>query len=85
MELTSFSINFSDWFPLFNPGAIQDCLVGEIELAQYFLAILNLSDEYKKWAKLCAIEKEMLTAANDGIDSEKTQHLTDHTQVYYQF
>nr|GMD62512.1 DAR GTPase 2, mitochondrial [Ipomoea batatas] len=69
-------------------GAIQDCLVGEIELAQYFLAILNRSDEYKKWAKLCAIEKDMVAATSDGFDLEKTQksqHLTDHTQVYYQF
>nr|GMD59450.1 DAR GTPase 2, mitochondrial [Ipomoea batatas] len=66
-------------------GAIQDCLVGEIELAQYFLAILNRSDEYKKWAKLCAIEKDMVAATSDGFDLEKTQksqHLTDHTQDF---
>ncbi|KAM1706012.1 hypothetical protein ACFX2K_028213 [Malus domestica] len=32
-------------------GTIQDCFAGEKEMAQYFLAILNMSDEYKKWAK----------------------------------
>ena len=35
-----------------NTGAINDSLVGGKELAQYFLSILNLSEEYKKWSKL---------------------------------
>ncbi|KAK7814613.1 dar gtpase 2, partial [Quercus suber] len=34
------------------PRSIRDCLLGEREIAQYFLALLNSSDEYKKWAKL---------------------------------
>ncbi|RVW39319.1 DAR GTPase 2, mitochondrial [Vitis vinifera] len=42
-------------------GAIKDCLVGEKELAQYFLSILNRSDEYKKWEKLSAEENEIST------------------------
>ncbi|KAI8025718.1 hypothetical protein LOK49_LG02G00995 [Camellia lanceoleosa] len=33
-------------------GAINDCLIGEAKLAHYFLAVLNLSDEYKQWSKL---------------------------------
>nr|XP_016475252.1 PREDICTED: DAR GTPase 2, mitochondrial-like [Nicotiana tabacum] len=59
-------------------GAIRDCLVGEVELAEYFLSIFNLSDEYKKWAKLS------LSGADDSSELErrqKRQYLTDHTQV----
>ncbi|CAH9112859.1 unnamed protein product [Cuscuta epithymum] len=69
-------------------GAIQDCLDGEVELAQYFLAILTTSDEFKKWAKLGGIEKDMLvvTATDDELDLEKTQKMkhrvTDHTQDF---
>ncbi|VFQ75843.1 unnamed protein product [Cuscuta campestris] len=69
-------------------GAIRNCLVGEVELAQYLLGIVNTSDEFKKWAKLVAIEKEtVIAAANNGcFDSKKTQrtrqYLTDHTQDF---
>ncbi|KAF3675043.1 putative pectinesterase PPME1 [Capsicum annuum] len=58
-------------------GAIKDCLVGEVELAEYFLSIFNLSNEYKKWAKLS------LAGADDCSELErrqKRQYLTDHTQ-----
>lgn len=61
-----------------NAGAIRDCLVGEVDLAEYFLSIFNLSDEYKKWAKLS------LSGADDCSELErrqKRQYLTDHTQV----
>ncbi|CAH9104647.1 unnamed protein product, partial [Cuscuta europaea] len=67
-------------------GAIQECLDGEVELAQYFLAILTTSDEFKKWAKLGGIEKDMLvvTATDGEFDLEKTHKMkhcvTDHTQ-----
>ncbi|XP_009791129.1 DAR GTPase 2, mitochondrial [Nicotiana sylvestris] len=60
-------------------GAIKDCLVGEVELAEYFLSIFNLSDEYKKWAKLS------LSGADDSSELErrqKRQYLTDHTQDF---
>lgn len=63
---------------ILNAGAIKDCLVGEVELAEYFLSIFNLSDEYKKWAKLS------LSGADDSSELErrqKRQYLTDHTQV----
>ncbi|PHT67171.1 DAR GTPase 2, mitochondrial [Capsicum annuum] len=59
-------------------GALKDCLVGEVELAEYFLSIFNLSDEYKKWAKLS------LSGADDCSELErrqKRQYLTDHTQT----
>ncbi|PHT26770.1 DAR GTPase 2, mitochondrial [Capsicum baccatum] len=59
-------------------GALKDCLVGDVELAEYFLSIFNLSDEYKKWAKLS------LSGADDCSELErrqKRQYLTDHTQV----
>lgn len=60
-------------------GAIRDCLVGEVDLAEYFLSIFNLSDEYKKWAKLS------LSGADDCSELErrqKRQYLTDHTQDF---
>ncbi|KAG5574048.1 hypothetical protein H5410_063814 [Solanum commersonii] len=60
-------------------GAIRDCLVGEVDLAEYFLSIFNLSDEYKKWANLS------LSGADDCSELErrqKRQYLTDHTQDF---
>ncbi|KAM4081979.1 hypothetical protein ACJW30_11G134400 [Castanea mollissima] len=33
-------------------GSIRDCLLGEREISQCFLVLLNSSDEYKKWEKL---------------------------------
>ncbi|PIN01839.1 Conserved ATP/GTP binding protein [Handroanthus impetiginosus] len=56
-------------------GAIKDTLVGEIELARYFLSILSLSDEYRKWEKL--------SLTNEGISGlDKKQYPTDHTQDF---
>ncbi|CBI38545.3 DAR GTPase 2, mitochondrial isoform X1 [Vitis vinifera] len=71
-------------------GAIKDCLVGEKELAQYFLSILNRSDEYKKWEKLSAEENEISTIdqrvgclGSSELDSrQKRQYPTDHTQDF---
>lgn len=63
---------------ILHAGAIRDCLVGELDLAEYFLSMFNLSDEYKKWAKL------LLSGADDSSELErrqKRQYLTDHTQV----
>ncbi|CAL0310290.1 unnamed protein product [Lupinus luteus] len=69
-------------------GAIGDDLVGKKEIAQYFLAILNSSEQYKKWAHLS-------TKADDGIflnsttecltsfgfhKKERKKIPTDHTQ-----
>ncbi|XP_065879182.1 DAR GTPase 2, mitochondrial-like isoform X3 [Euphorbia lathyris] len=67
-------------------GAIRDFLVGEKELAQYFLAILNLSDEYKKWAKLSTHGNNISyidhkeKCSNEGHSGMKRKTLTDHTQ-----
>ncbi|EEF36021.1 GTP binding protein, putative [Ricinus communis] len=77
-------------FKLALTGTFRDGLIGERELAQYFLAILNLSDEYKKWAKLSAREKEKSFTDNKAeclrdkqLDTEgKKEHLTDHTQDF---
>ncbi|TMX03545.1 hypothetical protein EJD97_015799 [Solanum chilense] len=60
-------------------GAIRDCLVGEVDLAEYFLSIFNVSNEYKKWANLS------LSGADDCSELErrqKRQYLTDHTQDF---
>ncbi|KAM1048812.1 hypothetical protein ACFX2C_027986 [Malus domestica] len=71
-------------------GTIQDSFAGEKELAQYFLAILNRSDEYKKWAKFSNSENEG-SLANKYIESStsseigmkrKNQYPTDHTQDF---
>lgn len=72
-----------------NVGAIRDCIVGETELARYFLAILNLSQEYNKWSKFAAVEDNSSSTYHDGEPSEsshmdkrqKRQSATDHTQV----
>ncbi|THG11059.1 hypothetical protein TEA_023390 [Camellia sinensis var. sinensis] len=67
--------------------AINDCLIGEAELAQYFLAILNLSDEYKQWSKLSTTASEKLsddkveTLVNSELDKRRKQYATDHTQI----
>lgn len=70
-------------------GAIRDGLIEQKELARYFLAILNLSDQYKKWAKFSANEDRLLSfiehKVEDSISSklemrQKKQHMMDHTQ-----
>lgn len=60
-------------------------MVGEIKLAEYFLSILSLTDEYKKWGKLSSTETGGVLT-NEGIPSlgkrQKRQYPTDHTQVH---
>ncbi|XP_073157393.1 DAR GTPase 2, mitochondrial isoform X2 [Henckelia pumila] len=65
-------------------GAIKDSAVGEIELAQYFLSILNSSDEYTKWGKLSSIELGVLSSkGGTALDKRrKKQYPTDHTQDF---
>ncbi|KAK4592459.1 hypothetical protein RGQ29_016845 [Quercus rubra] len=71
-------------------GSIRDCLVGEREIAQYFLALLNSSDEYKKWAKLSmnVNDRTFLDLKVEGLSSceldkkQKRQYPTDHTQDF---
>ncbi|KAF8412530.1 hypothetical protein HHK36_000519 [Tetracentron sinense] len=71
-------------------GAIEDYLVGECELARYFLAILNLSNEYKHWANLLGEEDDRSSVdykANPLGSSEldmrrRKQYATDHTQDF---
>lgn len=79
----------SDIFAFPHAGTIQDCFGGEKELAQYFLSILNRSDEYKMWAKLSNCENERsfadhniecATSSEMGL-KRKRQYPIDHTQV----
>lgn len=65
-------------------GAIKDSAVGETKLAQYFLSILNSSDEYMKWGKLSGIEIGVLSSkgGTDLDKSRKKQYPTDHTQDF---
>ncbi|KAL6502300.1 hypothetical protein OROHE_024578 [Orobanche hederae] len=64
-------------------GAINNDVVGEVELAQYFLSILSSSEEYKKWGKLSRFGNEGVLS-NGSISSQdkrqKGQYPTDHTQ-----
>ncbi|KAL0410849.1 UNVERIFIED_CONTAM: DAR GTPase 2, mitochondrial [Sesamum latifolium] len=66
-------------------GAIKDSMVGEIQLAEYFLSILSLSDEYKKWGTLPGFETRQLLSY-EGISNpdkrQKRQYPTDHTQDF---
>ncbi|KAG8485811.1 hypothetical protein CXB51_019158 [Gossypium anomalum] len=70
-------------------GAIRDGLIEQKELARYFLTVLNLSDQYKKWAKFSANEDRLLSfiehKEEGSISSklemrQKKQHMMDHTQ-----
>ncbi|KAK8655010.1 hypothetical protein V6N13_107602 [Hibiscus sabdariffa] len=66
-------------------GAIRDGLVEQRELAQYFLTILNLSNQYKKWVKYSTSQSRLNhkedTSVNSKLDTrQKRQYLTDHTQ-----
>lgn len=74
---------------LLNAGAIRDSFVGEKKLAEYFLAILNSSDEYKKWAKFSTYENDKSnlqhnvehSAGSELEKKQKRQYPSDHTQV----
>lgn len=68
-------------------GAIADCLVGELKLAEYFLAILSTSDEYKKWVKLPSIKTKILKGDQRGkcstvceVKMGPKKQVPDHTQ-----
>ncbi|KAJ8754543.1 hypothetical protein K2173_005704 [Erythroxylum novogranatense] len=67
-------------------GAFKDCLIGEKELARYFLAILCLNDEYRKWTKTNASENvtsildQKTTASSVSETDKQKKYFTDHTQ-----
>ncbi|TKY49510.1 DAR GTPase 2 [Spatholobus suberectus] len=67
-------------------GAIGDFLVRRKEVAQYFLAIHNSCEQYKKWAKLSAKDNDRLflngtTETSSGLHmKQRNQIPTDHTQ-----
>ncbi|CAN1354763.1 DAR GTPase 2, mitochondrial [Linum perenne] len=67
--------------------AIKDCFVGEEKLAQFFLAILTLSSEYKKWATTG--KGSLIRDAKAGNPSSlkpegkcRDHSSTDHTQDF---
>ncbi|XP_061339029.1 DAR GTPase 2, mitochondrial [Gastrolobium bilobum] len=69
-------------------GAIGNCLVGREEIAQYFLAILNSSEQYKKWARLSSEDNDIFFLnSTTGCSTspvlqlkQKKQIPIDHTQ-----
>ncbi|XP_024984447.1 DAR GTPase 2, mitochondrial [Cynara cardunculus var. scolymus] len=69
-------------------GTIDDILIDQSELAQYFLSILNFSDEYKKWAKISTTDDDeaalSLGASSGGseFDKRENQIVNDHTQDF---
>lgn len=59
-------------------------MAGEVRLAEYFLSILNLGEEYKKWEKL-SMSGTGAPSTGDGASvpgRKKRQYPTDHTQVH---
>lgn len=73
----------------FAAGAFTDRLAGEKVLAQYFLSVLNLSDEYQKWEKLSTPElpvsgKDDNVASHFGSSVNRVlsvEDSLDHTKV----
>ncbi|GAB2297861.1 hypothetical protein Dimus_031947 [Dionaea muscipula] len=71
-------------------GAVRDCLVGKIELAQYFLAVLNTCTEYKKWKHDCSDksgslfpdEQNRCLHSSELAKTCKRQYPSDHTQDF---
>lgn len=67
-------------------GAIDDHLIGEGDLAKYFLSILYSSDEYNKWEKFSSFMNEKLLVNNGESsgysDKRMKQYATDHTQDF---
>ncbi|XP_057777459.1 DAR GTPase 2, mitochondrial-like [Salvia miltiorrhiza] len=66
-------------------GAIKDSVAGEINLAEYFLYILNLGEEYKKWAKLSSSEAGVALTGDGSLSlrrKQKKQYPIDHTQDF---
>ncbi|KAF7825942.1 DAR GTPase 2, mitochondrial [Senna tora] len=69
-------------------GAINDCLIEIKELAQYFLAIFNCSEQYKNWENLSTKDNDklFLDCTTECLTSSKMhmkqrrQSPTDHTQ-----
>nr|XP_043611318.1 DAR GTPase 2, mitochondrial [Erigeron canadensis] len=58
-------------------GAISDHLIDQLDLARYFLSILNSSNEYQKWAKFSTINDYM-----PELDKRDNQVMNDHTQDF---
>ncbi|KAI4312617.1 hypothetical protein MLD38_037421 [Melastoma candidum] len=71
-------------------GAISDHLVGVKELAQYFLSVLNSSEEYRKWEKLLPRRNDCLVIDSPGVSTSGShletkkirRHPSDHTQDF---
>ncbi|XP_051123687.1 DAR GTPase 2, mitochondrial [Andrographis paniculata] len=62
-------------------GAIKDSLVGEINLARYFLSVLSSSDEYKKWENLNLSNGVLANEGSPDLGRRQRRQLqTDHTQ-----
>ncbi|KEH38166.1 DAR GTPase 2, mitochondrial isoform X1 [Medicago truncatula] len=69
-------------------GAIGDCLIERKETAEYFLAIHNSSDQYKKWAKLSSKENDIFflnstteCLTTHGLQMKQKKKIpNDHTQ-----
>lgn len=71
-------------------GAVSDCLVDICELARYFLSIVNLNGEHKRWEALMAKEDDAFSTEYKTKLSDRSQSnlkrkklfYTDHTQDF---
>ncbi|KAF9671587.1 hypothetical protein SADUNF_Sadunf12G0063000 [Salix dunnii] len=88
-EFSNFSTISAEVFICLKTGAIEN-LVGEKELARYFLAIFNTSDGYKKWERLSTHGNDISFTGQDVEGSsgskldmkQRRQYPSDHTQDF---
>lgn len=64
-------------------GAIDDSLVGEVDLARYFLSVLNSKEEYKRWENLKADADDAVISTSEFNQGRRRQYPSDHTQVRF--
>ncbi|XP_073002625.1 DAR GTPase 2, mitochondrial isoform X3 [Typha latifolia] len=71
-------------------GAIKDSLLCEYELAQYFLAVFNSTEQYKQWENFndrvdCSLSsdiREKIVVDTDTTKRKRRQYSSDHTQDF---
>ncbi|KAM0944006.1 putative GTP binding domain, P-loop containing nucleoside triphosphate hydrolase [Dioscorea sansibarensis] len=63
-------------------GAIIDSLVGEVDLARYFLSVLNSKEEYKRWENLKTDADDAILSTSEFNQRRRRQYPSDHTQDF---
>ncbi|XP_020084238.1 DAR GTPase 2, mitochondrial isoform X2 [Ananas comosus] len=63
-------------------GAIKDSLLGEYKLSQYFLSLLNSSEEHKHWGNLKYSTDEKIPLGTKDEQRRRRRYPSDHTQDF---